>query len=235
MHELECLRVFVLKDDPCLARMFHLTEKRAELDASFMIYESLREKTTTVATLENPRAQVDVLTVTHGRKAFQGFVDASFDAQVETTRVELVHFFLSTTNATCGEKRGHRVVDGLLYGRERRMRPVGTAEGIARLTVEFGLYGLQVVFRHDDIGVQDDEVVALAALGAVVARRARTGVGFEVVAQSELTLVFFTNVIAFLSRAVFHDNHFKVFNCLVTKALQQLVDFLWPVVDGYDD
>ena len=44
MHELESLRVFLSKDDTRLARVLHLTEKRAELDSSLMIYESLGKR-----------------------------------------------------------------------------------------------------------------------------------------------------------------------------------------------
>ena len=115
------------------------------------------------------------------------------------------------------------------------MGTVGTAEGIARLAVEFGFDGLQVVFWHDDIRVQDDEILALAAFGTVVARWSGAGVGFEVIVQIQLVGVFFADHVAFFRRAVFHHHDLKVLERLATKALQQLVNFLWPVVDGYDD
>ena len=149
--------------------MLYLPEKRTELDTSFVIDESLGEETTTVTSLENACAQVDVLAVAHGSKAAQSIIDASLDAKVEATRIELVHFFLAATDATRGEKRGHRIIDGLLYGRERRMGAVGTAEGVARLAVELFLDDFQIVFWHDDIGIQYNKVLALAALGAIVA------------------------------------------------------------------
>lgn len=235
MHELECLGVFVFQDDPCLTRMLHLTEKRAEFDTSFMIYESLGEKPAAVTSFENSGTQVDVLAITHGSEAAQGFISTFLNAQIEAAWVELVHLLFASTDAARGEEGGHRVIDGLLYGRERRVGAVGTPESIARLAVKFGLYGLQIVFRHDDIRVQNDEVLASAVFGPIVARRPWTRVGLEVVAQSESALVFLTDVIAFLRRAVLHHNDLKIFERLMAKALQQLIDFLWPVVDGYDD
>ena len=76
---------------------------------------------------------------------------------------------LAASDATRGEKRGHGVVDGFLNRRKRLVGTVGTAKGVARLAVEFRLDGFQVVFGHDDVGIQDDEILALAAVGAVVA------------------------------------------------------------------
>ena len=52
------------------------------------------------------------------------------------------------------------------------MGTVGTSEGVARLTVQLVFDGFQVVFWDDDVRIEDDEVVALAAFGTVVARRA---------------------------------------------------------------
>ena len=98
--------------------MLHLSEERTELDAPFVIDEGLGEEAAAVAVFEDTRAQVDVLTVTHGGKASQSFVDAFLDAEVETAGIELVHFFLAATDAARGEERGHRIVDGLLNGRE---------------------------------------------------------------------------------------------------------------------
>ena len=149
--------------------MLHLTEERAELDPPFMVDKSIWKKPATIAAFEDSGAQVDVLAITHRSKASQSFVNAFLDAKVETAGIEFVHFLLAATYAARGEKRGHRVVDGLLYGRERRMGAVGTTKGIARLSVQLFFDNFQVVFRNDDIGIQDDEIVTLAVLGTIVA------------------------------------------------------------------
>lgn len=83
-----------------------------------MVDESLGEETAAVATLEDTGAEVDVFAVTHGGEATQRLIDAFLDTKVETAGVELVQLFLPASDATRGEKRGHGVIDGLLYGRE---------------------------------------------------------------------------------------------------------------------
>ena len=90
MHKFESLRVFVLQNDTRLARMFHLTEKRAEFDSPFVIDEGIREESATVTVGEDSGTQVDVLSITHRSEAIQGFIDAFLDAQIETSGVELV-------------------------------------------------------------------------------------------------------------------------------------------------
>ena len=94
MHQLEGLGILVLQDHTCLARMFHLTEERAELDAPFVIDESFGEETATVTSFENPGTQVDVFAVTHGCKAAQNLINGFLDAEVEAAGIELVHFAL---------------------------------------------------------------------------------------------------------------------------------------------
>ena len=114
-------------------------------------------------------------------------------------------------------------------------RDYTTAEGIARLAVEFVLDGFQIGLGHDDIRVQNKKVFPLTALGTVVARWTWAAVGLVVVMQLQFVGIFLADCVAFLRRAVFHHHDFKVLYGLVAKALQQLVDFLRSVVDGYDD
>ena len=149
--------------------MLHLTEERAELDPPFMVDKSIWKKPATIAAFEDSGAQVDVLAITHRSKASQSLVNAFLDAKVEAAGIESVHFLLAATYAARGEKRGHRVVDGFLYGRERIVCTVGTTKGVARLSVQLFFDAPQVVSRNDDIRIQDDEVVALAVLSTVVA------------------------------------------------------------------
>ena len=215
--------------------MFYLSEERAELDTAFVIYKSVGKESATITIHEDAGAQVNVLAVAHRSEAFQGFVNAFLDTQVEAAGIELVHFSLAAADATCGEKRGHGIVDGFLYGRERWMSTVGTAEGIAGLAVKFFLDDFQIVFGHDDIGIQDDEIVAMAAFGTIVARWTGTRVGFEVIIQIQSVFVFFADQVAFFLRAVLHHHDLEILERLRTKALQQFIDFLRPIIYGYND
>ena len=104
VDELEGLGIFVFQDDACLARMFHLTEKRTEFDSSFVKDERIGEESATVTVFENPGTQVDVFAITHGCETSQSLVNALLDAEVEAARVEFIHLPLATTDATCGEK-----------------------------------------------------------------------------------------------------------------------------------
>ena len=118
MHQLESFWILVLQDHTSLARMFHLTEERAEPDAPFVVDESFGEKAAAVTAFENPGTQVDVFAIAHGCKAAQSLVDVFLDAEVEAAGVEFVHLFLPATDATCSEEGGHRIVDGFLNGGE---------------------------------------------------------------------------------------------------------------------
>ena len=78
MHKFESLRVFFSKNDSRLARMFHLTEERAELDTPFVINKGFREKAAAVTAFEDPGTQVDILSITHRGATAQGLVNAFF-------------------------------------------------------------------------------------------------------------------------------------------------------------
>jgi len=56
-----------------------------------------------------------------------------------------------------------------------------------------------------------------------------------VVAHQQPVTVFVANQVALFPGTVFHHNDLKILESLVTKALQQFVDFLRPIVDRYDD
>ena len=153
MHELEGVRVFLFQDDTRLARVFHLSEKRTELDSTLVVNESLWEKPTGISIGKDSGTQVDVLAVAHGSKASQGFENRLFYSKIEAAWIKLVQFLRTATDAACGEKRGHRIVDGLLYGRERRMSAVGAAKGVAKLAVKLAFDDFQIVFWHDDVRI----------------------------------------------------------------------------------
>ena len=169
MHEFESLWILFLQYYTCLARMFHLTEERAEFATSLVVNEGIGKESTAVAPLENPCTQINILAIPHGCKAAQSFINVFLNAEIETSWIELIHFPLAASYATRGEKRGHGVVNGFLDGGERGMGMVGATESIARLTVKLEFYCFQIVFRHDDIGIQYNKVIAMAAFCAVVA------------------------------------------------------------------
>ena len=69
MDEFEGLRVFVFQNDTCFAAVFYVSEKRTELDASFVVDKSFREEATAIPTLEDSGTQVDIFSITHRREA----------------------------------------------------------------------------------------------------------------------------------------------------------------------
>ena len=96
------------------------------------------------------------------------------NAHIKTAGIEFVEFLVASSDAACGKERGHGIVDGFLYGRERRMCLVGTSKGVARVDIQFFLNDFQIVVGNDDVGIKDDEVLALTAFGTVVTRKAWT-------------------------------------------------------------
>ena len=151
MHQFEGLRIFLFQHHACFARVFHLTEEGTEFHPSLVIDVCLREETAAVSTLEDAGTQVDVLAVAHGSKSSQSLIDIFPDTEVETAGVELVQLLFAAAYATCGEKRGHGIVDGFLYGRERWVSPVGAAKGVAGVVLKLLLDGFQIAFGDDDV------------------------------------------------------------------------------------
>ena len=90
VYEFEGVWIFFPQFYTSLAGMFHLPEKRTELDAPFVIDESLREESATVTIGEDSGTQVNILAIAHGSKTAQRLVNAFLDAQVEAARIELV-------------------------------------------------------------------------------------------------------------------------------------------------
>ena len=115
------------------------------------------------------------------------------------------------------------------------MRSVGAAEGVAGLMVEFLLYDFQIVVGNDDIRIQDDEILALATFGTIIARWPWARVRFEKVIQGQKVGIFLANGVASLRRTVLHYNDLKIHEGLPTKALQQLINFLRSIINRYDD
>ena len=95
VDDLERFGIFFLQDDTRLAAVFHLTEKRAELDTAFVIDKSIREETATVTICEDSGTQVNILAIAQRSEAFQGFVNRFLDSQIEAARIEFVQFLLA--------------------------------------------------------------------------------------------------------------------------------------------
>ncbi len=67
---------------------------------------------------QNADAHIDVFPKTHGGKPTCDIKNLSGEAHVEASGKEFVHLFVATPDSTCGEKTGHRVIDGFLRGGE---------------------------------------------------------------------------------------------------------------------
>ena len=97
------------------------------------------------------------------------------------------------------------------------------------------LHRLQIAWRQDDIGIEDDEPFTRCALGAVVTALAGSAVALHEILQVELLFVFSTHVIAWDTRAILHDDDFKILYFLLAEALQQFVHLVGTVINGYND
>ena len=93
-----------------------------------MPYPGIREETGLVACLNDAIGEIDVFTKTHLGETAQLLIDITADAHIERTGIELVELGFSASDATCGEERGHRIADGLLYRCEVGMGCIGAPE-----------------------------------------------------------------------------------------------------------
>ena len=110
--------------------VIYLAEELAEIGTALVPYPSFGDEAWHVACLDNTVREVDILAKAHLGKAAQLLIHIATDAHVERTRVELVELgFSSSTDATSGKKRCHRIADGLLHWCERGMSSIGAAEG----------------------------------------------------------------------------------------------------------
>jgi hypothetical protein len=102
--------------------------------------------------------------------------------------------------------------------------------GVCRL-----LHSLQIALGQDDVGVEDDEPLALCTLCSVVAALSGTAVGLVVIMQVEDACILSADILAWDCRPIFHDDDFKVFSGLPREALKEFADLIRPVEDGDDD
>ena len=112
------------------------------------------------------------------------------------------------------------------------MGAVRTAESVGRLTFQFGADGSDVALGQHHVRVEDEHILALGSLHAVVAALSGSGVRLCEVLDVELGFVLLAYVTARHLRSVLHDNHLEVLHRLARKAIEQLVHFVRTVVYG---
>src|SRR5690554_8197269 len=86
--------------------------------------------------VDNPYAHVNVLTKTHCREPGRAFEHLYRKPHIEAPRMKLIQFLATSTNATGGEKRRHRIVYGPLQESEVLLRFVRSAERVGIVRVE---------------------------------------------------------------------------------------------------
>ena len=181
---------------------------------------------------EDADAEVDVFAEAHGRESAQGVIDLAPHAHVETARIELVHLLPSAPDAARGEERRHGVVDGFLQGRERGMGAVRSSESVTRLTPQFAVDRLHIAGRHDDVGVEDEQIIALRPPGGIVAGLSGTGIGFLEIVHVQPVGILADHLGAGGGGSVVDHDDLETGRGLCGEALQQFVHFVGTVVDG---
>ena len=235
VHQFEGVGVFFIKVHACDTAVVNLFEEFAEVGAPLVPHPCRGEEPAGVTALEDADAEIDVLAETHLGETAEAQVDVAAYAHVVRPWVELVEFLLSATYASGGEETRHRVGDGLLCRGERRVRAVGTSEGIARVGAQFRLNGRKVTFGQHHVGVEHDKIFSFCPLGTVVAALSWTGVLLAEIMQVELAGVFVAHLLAWVRRPIFHHDNLEVARLLGGEAAQQLVHLVGAVVNGNDE
>ena len=234
MHHLQRVGVFLVEVDPGDPEIIDLAVELAPVGAPLVIDPGAGEEADLVAPLEEADAEVDVLAEAHPREAAEGPEHLGPDAHVETAGIELVHFLLAAPDAAGGEEGGHRVVDGLLHVGEIVGGLVGPTEGVGARAGDPVADGLDIARRQDAVGVEDDQVLALALAGAHVAGVARSAVGDADVADGQPVAIAVGHLVGGDGRAILDDDHLEAPRRLPGEALQQLLHLVRAVEDGDD-
>ena len=197
MHQLQRLGIFCRQGDARLARMLHLAEELVECRPSLVVHKGFGEKDRPVSAPDDANAEINILSVTHGRiKSLQRLKDIPPDTHIETARIELVELLLPAPDAARRKKRSHGIADGFLNGRKRRMSTVWTAKRVRRILVQRPVYRFQIGFRKHDIRIQYQQIIALALRRAVVARPAWPAVRYREITDIELLGISLRHVAA---------------------------------------
>ena len=234
VHHLQRVGVFLVEVDPGDPEIIDLAVELAPVGAPLVVNPGAGEEADLVAPLEEADAEVDVLAEAHPREAAEGPEHLGPDAHVETAGIELVHFLLAAPDAAGGEEGGHRVVDGLLHVGEIVGGLVGAPESVGARAGDPVADGLDIARRQDAVGVEDDQVLALALAGAHVAGVARSAIGNADVVDIKPVAVMVGHLVGGDGRAILDDHHLEAPRRLPGEALQQLLHLVRAVEDGDD-
>ena len=91
--------------------------------------------------------------------------------------------------------------------------------------------GREIAFGQDDVGVENEDIVALGTLDTIVTTLARATVFLQVIMQIKDVCVLVANILARFLTSVLNNHYLKVFECLGAKTLKQLVDFVGAIED----
>ena len=234
VHHLQRVGVFLVEVDPGDPEIIDLAVELAPVGAPLVINPGGREEADLVAALEEADTEVDVLAEPHPRETVQGTEHLGPDAHVETAGIELVHLLLAAPDAAGGEEGGHRVVDGLLHVGKIVGGLVGATEGVGVRLGDLVADGLDIARRQDAVGVENDQVIALALAGAHVAGVARSAVGDADVVDIKPVAIAVGHLVGGDGRAILDDNHLEAPRRLPGEALQQFLHLVRAVEDGDD-
>ena len=160
MNRFQRFGIFFTEIDSSHSRIIYLFIKFLKICPSFMPNIRFGKKPNGISRLKNSDAEVDIFTETHLRKTVQLLVDIPFNSHVETSRMKLAGFFLSSTYSSGRKKRSHGVTDCFLNRSKRFMRSIGSAESIARLFVQFFFDFRKIIFGNNAIGIQNNQIIA---------------------------------------------------------------------------
>ena len=236
MYQFQSARMTFLKIDAGDTTVIDLTEELLKVCTALMPHPCLGEEPGLIACLYNTVREIDILAKAHLGETTQLLIHILTDAHVERTGIELVELGLTASDATSGEKGGHRVTDGLLHRGEVGMGSVRTAKGSQTI---FALHAtrhiLQIILRQHHIRIKNDEPFAVGTLGTIVATLSWSAVLLKVIMQIKDACELVANILAWFLRTVLYNHHLKVFLSLRAKTLKQLFNFVRTIEYGDDD
>ena len=235
MNRLEALGIFLIEVDARDAAVVNLPPELAEVGATLVPYPCFGEETTAATGLEYADREVDIFAETHLAEASEPRVDVAPDAHIERARVEFVELFLAAANAACGEKARHRIRNGFLYVGKGSVGAIGSAKSIGRLASQLVVDGLEIVHRQHDVAVKYDEILALCALGTIVAALAGATIGFVKILQVEPIGVLVADRPAGNRRTIFDNDDLEVLQRLASEALEQLIHLVGTIKNRDDN
>lgn len=169
MYKFERFGILLIQVDAGNARIVHLLKELFQIRPPLMIHPCVGKETTGIARFENTDAEIDVFAEPHPGKTSQLPVDFSTNTHIKAAGIEFIHLLFPAADTACGKKRRHRIIDGFLDVGKRFVGAVGTAESIGRLTCQFPLHRFEESFGQNDIGIQNNQIIAATPLRSVIA------------------------------------------------------------------